>query len=260
MALFKIFRGPENRLNEVPLHEGYAYFTEDKGNLFIDVSDQPGGRKQINAYAAQVLSDGVTEIDIDDIFLKTMTATVAQGGTGTNSLTLNALLIGNGTNTVKMVSINNGHLLVGDSTDGVKGLHGTGVLYAATDGAPQFGTAPIASGGTGAITAADARSNLDVYNKQEVSDRVAEATTMAYSVLIPVNGWQQSGSVFTYSYANANLKCGKNGNVPPIITYVSNLDEYSKIDSAEATVGVGIVFTIPEKPTADISIIVIDVK
>lgn len=260
MALFKIFRGPENRLNEVPLHEGYAYFTEDKGNLFIDVSDQPGGRKQINAYAAEVLNDGVTEISIDDIFLTNMVATVAQGGTGTNNLTVNALLVGNGTSTVKMISIDNGHLLVGDSTDGVKGLHGTGILYAATDGAPQFGIAPIESGGTGAGTVTAARTNLDVYNKQEVADRVAEATTIAYSVSIPANGWQQSGNVFTYSYANANLKCGKNGNVPPIITYVSNLDEYSKIDSAEATVGVGILFTIPEKPAGDISIIVIDVK
>jgi hypothetical protein len=44
MALFKIFRGPEDNLNSVPLHEGYAYFTEDKGNLFIDISNEEGGR------------------------------------------------------------------------------------------------------------------------------------------------------------------------------------------------------------------------
>ena len=68
MALFKIFRGPEDNLNSVPLHEGYAYFTEDKGNLFIDISNEEGGRLQVNAYAAQVLKNDTTEIDIDDIF------------------------------------------------------------------------------------------------------------------------------------------------------------------------------------------------
>lgn len=76
------------------LHEGYAYFCEDTGNLFIDVSNIEGGRLQVNAYAAQVLKNKVTEIDIDDIFLKNMTATVAQGGTGHNTLTVNALLVG----------------------------------------------------------------------------------------------------------------------------------------------------------------------
>nr|DAG20687.1 MAG TPA: hypothetical protein [Caudoviricetes sp.] len=34
-----------------------------------------------------------------------MTASVAQGGTGQNTLTVNALLVGNGTDAVKMVSI-----------------------------------------------------------------------------------------------------------------------------------------------------------
>ena len=67
MALFKIFKGAEEDLNDVPLHEGYAYFCEDTGNLFIDVSNIEGGRLQVNAYAAQVLKNNVTEIDIDDL-------------------------------------------------------------------------------------------------------------------------------------------------------------------------------------------------
>ena len=105
MALFKIFKGAEEDLNDVPLHEGYAYFCEDTGNLFIDVSNIEGGRLQVNAYAAQVLKNNVTEIDIDDIFLKNMTATVAQGGTGHDTLTVNALLVGNGTEALKMIEI-----------------------------------------------------------------------------------------------------------------------------------------------------------
>lgn len=68
MALFKIFRGPEEQLSSIPLHEGYAYFTEDKGNLYIDISEEEGGRVQVNAYAAEVLrsKDGDI-IEIDDI-------------------------------------------------------------------------------------------------------------------------------------------------------------------------------------------------
>lgn len=260
MALFKIFRGAESDLNSVPLHEGYAYFTEDKGNLFIDISNEEGGRLQVNAYAAQVLKNDITEIDIDDIFLNNMTASIAQGGTGRNTLTVNALLIGNGTEAVKMVEIANGDLVIGNADNGVAGLNGTGVLYAATSGAPQFGVAPITVGGTGANNAQGARNNLDVYNKQEVNDAVEESTSTAYSATLSSSGWVNSGDVYTYSYSNSSLTCGKNGNVPPIITYTSNLTEYSKIDSAEATVGVGIVFTTSEQPEEDIGIIIVDVK
>ena len=70
MALFKIFRGPEDNLNSVPLHEGYAYFTEDKGNLFIDISNEEGGRLQVNAYAAQVLRMILLRLILMIFFLK----------------------------------------------------------------------------------------------------------------------------------------------------------------------------------------------
>jgi hypothetical protein len=49
-------------------------------------------------------------------------------------------------------------------------LQGTGALFAATAGAPQFGTLPISVGGTGAINAAGARTNLDVYSKLETDN------------------------------------------------------------------------------------------
>lgn len=260
MALFKIYKGPENDLNNVPLHEGYAYFTEDKANLYVDVSNEEGGRLQVNAYAAKVLTDGVTEIDIDDIFLKNMIATVAQGGTGRSDLTVNAILVGDGTNQVKMISLAEGALAIGDATNGVAGLLGTGALFADTSGIPQFGTLPLTAGGLGATTAQGARDNLDVYNKQEVNERISESTSVAYTTTLTVDGWVSSGDVYTYTYSNTALTCGKNGNVPPIITYTSNLEEYSKIDSGDATVGVGIVFTTETKPENNIDIIIIDVK
>ena len=39
MALFKIFRGPSERLKDVKPTEGYAYFTPDDGKFYIDISD-----------------------------------------------------------------------------------------------------------------------------------------------------------------------------------------------------------------------------
>ena len=41
---------------------------------------------------------------------------------------------------------------------------------------------------------------------------------------------------------------------------VANLEEYSKIDHADATVGVGITFYTEEKPESDIALVIIDVK
>ncbi len=330
MALFKIFRGAENELNSISMHEGYAYFCKDTGNMFIDISNNAGDRVQVNAYAAKELikynSDGTIakEIDIDDLFLKDMIAEVKNGGTGANTLTVNALLIGNGTNPIKMVSIADGSLVVGDSTDGVKGISigdgelvvkdatngitgikGTGILMSLTAGAPafgtatvpvggtgkttftngailkgndinpigevegapgvlyeisanapQFGTAPLQVGGTGATDAAGARTNLDVYSKNEVDTSIETTTSICYTVTLYASGWSASGDKFIYNYANTDLVA----KVPPVITYTSNLDEYSKIEKAEATANTGIVFTTDTKPTADIGIIITDVK
>lgn len=265
MALFKIFRGPEKGLNNVPCHEGYAYFTEDLGNLFIDISDTPGSRVQVNAQYAEglrsIADDGtITDIEVDDLLLKNATIDVANGGTGQDNLTLNALIVGNGTDAVKMVSIAAGDVVIGDATSGVKGINGVGAFHALTAGAPSFGTLPIAAGGTGATTDAAARDNLGVFGKTEVNEKVATATSTAWSTTLLVNGWTESGDNFIYNYINTDITCGASGTVPPIITYTSNLEDYSKISSAEATKGAGIVFTISEKPSADIGIIITDIK
>lgn len=50
MALFKILKGNESNL-PAKKTEGYAYFTEDKGNFFVDVSSSK--RMQLNASHAQ---------------------------------------------------------------------------------------------------------------------------------------------------------------------------------------------------------------
>ena len=75
----------------------------------------------------------------------TGTEPVTTGGTGQSSLTLNAILTGNGTSAVKMVATANG------------------AAYATeANGALTFGALPIAQGGTGATSASAARTALGI--------------------------------------------------------------------------------------------------
>ena len=70
---------------------------------------------------------------------------VARGGTGKATHTSNAVLTGNGTSAVNNVAT------------------ASGALYAtAANGAAKFGTLPIAQGGTGATSAANARKNIGI--------------------------------------------------------------------------------------------------
>ena len=68
---------------------------------------------------------------------------VSKGGTGSTTLTANAILAGNGTSAIKKITT------------------ASGALYAtAANGAATFGTLPVAQGGTGATSAAGALTNL----------------------------------------------------------------------------------------------------
>lgn len=78
----------------------------------------------------------------------TVPVPVGNGGTGRTTNTANAVLTGNGTSAVKNVTTK------------------SGALYAtATNGAAQFGTLPVAQGGTGSTSAADARTALGAVAK-----------------------------------------------------------------------------------------------
>lgn len=83
------------------------------------------------------------------------TLPVARGGTGLGSATENGVLLGGGSSNFKVVA----------STPGA--LYATG-----NGGIPTFGTLPVAQGGTGGATAANARTNLDVYSKSEVNSMI----------------------------------------------------------------------------------------
>lgn len=205
MALFKIFKGYEHELNAVPLHEGYAYFCTDTGNMFIDISEEPGGRVPINAYAAEVLRDGEDVIEIDDILLK-------------------------------------------DAENGV----------------------PIELGGTGAISAEQARANLELYSKTEVENKVKDSTSVAYGVTLIASGWEED---LSYTVYINDLQCGAAGDVPPIVTCIENLDDYAKlieietiaepaVKDAEGNIVTNgyIIFKAKKLPKADIRLIVVDMK
>lgn len=263
MALFKVFSGPDELLNDIPLHYGYAYVCEDSGNFYIDVSeDEDTGRIQINAHAADVLRNDVQEIKIDDIFLKNMIAEVSQGGTGRKTLTKNALLLGNDTDAVKMVSLDQGALLVGNDEEGVIQLLGKGVLVASTSGAPKFESVlSLEMGGTGATTATAARNNLDVYDKGTVDNNIEKVTTVSFTTTLTPESWSSNeDGTFQCEYNNTDLACGQGGDVCPIITYTLNQKEYNYITKAEATPGIGIVFTASKQPEESIGIIIIDNK
>ena len=249
MALFKIYSGTADEFpSNYALHPGYAYFFEDSGELVIDTDN---GRIDVKvSQLIKTVNGEVTFVDVDDVL------TAADD----NGLTKNAILVGGENNTVRAIAIAAGSVVIGDATNGVKGINGTGALYATTSGAPSFGTLPISAGGTGATTAAAARTNLDVYSKGETNNKIDEVTTLAYSATLAQASWVQSGDTYTYTYSNTNLKCGKNGNVPPTITWTSNHDDYNKIDDAQATVGTGIIFTANKAIEGDIGIIIIDVK
>lgn len=249
MALFKIYSGTADEFpSNYALHPGYAYFFEDSGELVIDTDN---GRIDVKvSQLIKTVNGEITFVDVDDVL------TAADD----NGLTKNAILVGGENNTVRAIAIAAGSVVIGDATNGVKGINGTGALYATTSGAPSFGTLPISAGGTGATTAAAARTNLDVYSKGETNNKIDEVTTLAYSATLAQASWVQSGDTYTYTYSNTNLKCGKNGNVPPIITWTSNQDDYNKIDDAQATVGTGIIFTANKAIEGDIGIIIVDVK
>lgn len=89
---------------------------------------------------------------------------VSQGGTGAATHTSNAVLTGNGTSAVNNVAT------------------ADGALYAtAADGAPQFGTLPVAQGGTGATTAAAARTGLSVPSKADLGNVAASVAPVEQS-------------------------------------------------------------------------------
>lgn len=86
--------------------------------------------------------------------------------------------------------------------------------------------------------------------------------TQSYNMTIAPSDWQAipGEDKFSCTKMLTTIKCGLDGTIPPIITPVNYESEYSKIDSANATPGVGITFIIPTRPEENIDIIVVDFR
>lgn len=101
------------------------------------------------------------------------------------------------------------------------------------------------------LTAADVGA---VSSTETVEANLVNNLTISYSATLTPANWTANGSNFVYNYSNTSLRAF----VCPIITCISNTNEYGYINDAEATSGSGIIFTATKKPTANIELIIID--
>ena len=95
--------------------------------------------------------------------------------------------------------------------------------------------------------------NGNNYNLKDAEARNKEIAK-SYTATIEANNWSNNSNTITIS----TLKCGKLGDISPIIFPINNVQEYSLITSAIATPGTGITFTALKTINNDISINIID--
>lgn len=103
---------------------------------------------------------------------------------------------------------------------------------------------------------------------QEYVGNVAEGVmtqTFAFSLPTETASWnvaQEGETGYVYTKSLSDLRCGADGTTPPIIICTSSdttvRAQYSTISKADATVGVGITFSVPNIPTSSIPLLVID--
>lgn len=136
---------------------------------------------------------------------------VSQGGTGSTTLTSNAILAGNGTSAVKKIST------------------ASGALYATSSGgAASFGTLPVAQGGTGATSASGARSNLGLGSAATYS--ATSSVTSGSSSLVTSGGvydalypkvMSTSSSFASTSYGTLTVRLRKYGSLVVGVVMIS---------------------------------------
>ena len=193
------------------------------------------------------------------------TLPVAQGGTGGTTHTANSVLVGNGANAIDHVSSASGAMystganvkpsfgtlpvaqggtglttstyknavVVGNASTATNALRtirtGNGAFYAtAQDGAPAFGTLPVAQGGTGQTDL----DNVTVGNAKKLGDIAVQTTSIGGSATETGNHWSYvtkakfttTGGYIVYSNGLI-IQWGKSygGGSPTLISY-SNTD------------------------------------
>lgn len=100
----------------------------------------------------------INETNMNNLCKAVESLTVPNGGTGANSFT-------------------DGAILVGAGTDPIDELTGSGAVFATTNGEPQFGTLPVSCGGTGATKLQQLKTNLGLDNAGFVIQNTAPSVT-----------------------------------------------------------------------------------
>jgi len=83
LALFKIFKGPQNNLGTAAsgtnaAHEGYAYFTTDNGKFYIDIVD--AATAEIGVNRIPLSADKADKDDLGNIIKNTYAASLNLAG------------------------------------------------------------------------------------------------------------------------------------------------------------------------------------
>lgn len=274
MALFKPYSGTSAELAQVPVHDGYAYFTTDDSKLSVDIN---GTRYSANAKNADGLVDGDGSLTADGIKnlinnLAINTINITYDDTSSRYIgTLVNPADGIG-DLVKLHFIdravieppdmcfymNDTQYFFGDMLGRVlrKQSYYEGVYLAFhTIHAKGFHLFCILNM-FGEDSETTLRNNLEVYSKTEVDHKLADInveTYKPYTITVSSSGWTTDGTTgnYKYVYTNTALKCGSDGNMAPIISYENDstspvssaaLDDYAKIYNAVCTAGVGITF------------------
>lgn len=278
MALFKPYSGTSAELAQVPVHDGYAYFTTDDSKLSVDIN---GTRYSANAKNADGLVDGDGSLTADGIKslinnLSINTINITYDDTSSRYIgtlvnptdgigDLVKLHFIHGAPTDKdtnnlFIYINNEKYIV-VNTLGIlqeEDQNYSSIEYLAfysdvnTDRLKIFTVLDLKVN----LTEDSFRNKINVYSKTEVDNKLADInveTYKNYSISVSSSGWTTDGTTgnYKYVYTNTALKCGSDGNMAPIISYENDstspvssaaLDDYAKIYNAVCTAGVGITF------------------
>lgn len=275
MALFKPYSGTSAELAQIPVHDGYAYFTTDDSKLSVDIN---GKRYTANAKNADGLVDGNSILTADGIkslinnlSINTINVT-ASGSQYIGTLADSTSSVGDLVKikfagaypSMSTIYINNVAYKMTQITKVLRETtqYNNGKDYLAYHYVYQDTHYLDILNIEPATDMATIRSRLDVYSKTEVDNKITNInieTYKTYAITVSSSGWGADGITgnYKYVYTNTALKCGSDGNIAPIINYnnvdssgepttssasSAALDDYAKIYSAVCTAGTGIIF------------------
>lgn len=264
MALFKPYSGTSAELAQVPVHDGYAYFTTDDSKLSVDIN---GIRYTTNAENADGLLDGSSILTADGI--KSLINNLSINTINITYDNANSRYIGtlvnpaNGIGDLVKLHFPKGSVKKETESNQLY-IYIDNKLYHVFDTLGLFSNSEYGSA-AGAqeylafysnvnqdhlkvftilniVMSQDPisiRSILDVYSKTEVDDKIADInveTYKTYAITVSSSGWTADGTTenYKYVYTNTALKCGSDGNIAPIINY-NNVDSSGEPTTSSAS-------------------------